>query len=103
MGSLTSKDMQALEVVGQTNERPLTGGSKQAPQGELPKPQAFFDNTNNWLDSAFAQTIDFTPQIRLKFVAHLDFGRLALGWGFARLGGKGLPTLMMTVPTCGNV
>ena len=103
MGSLTAKDRQALEVVGQTNERPLSGGSKPARQAELPKAQGCFDNANDWLDSAFAQTLDFRPPLRLKVVGHLDFGRLALGWGLVRLGEKGLPTLMLTLPTRGKV
>ena len=31
MGSLSLKDVHAFEVVGQANERPLPGGSTQAP------------------------------------------------------------------------
>ena len=95
--------MQAFEVVGQTNECPLARSGKQTAQRELTKTQDLFDNANHRLNRAFAEAIDFTPHCRLEFVGHLDFRRGIVGRWLTLLGEKALPTLMMGLPTSGNV
>ena len=73
--------MQTFEIEGQANQTPFTGDSGQAAQGELAKPQDFFDGAEDWLNRAFAQRIQLAPASRLQSMPHGRHRRwLVLQW-----------------------
>src|SRR5258708_7935091 len=95
--------MQALEVNSQTDQSPLASRSRQATQGKLTKAQDFFDDANDWFDSTFTETVDFTTNLGMEFVSHLDLGGRRVGWWLRFFSEKGLPGTMMGFTTRGDI
>lgn len=69
----------ALEIPGQTNQRPLTRDLAQPPQRELAKPHHRLDDAKHRLHRLFAQRIDRPATLRFESMRH-GLHRSGLRW-----------------------
>src|SRR6266576_704602 len=95
--------MQALEIEGQTDQSPLTSGSKFPTQGELAEAKYLLNDPDDWFDGAFADPIDGLADGSLELVSHLHLWAGILGWGIGKGGEAVFPTAMMGITTSSNV
>ena len=75
----------------------------QAAQGELAKPQDFFDDPDHGFDRTFAQAINRSPDLGLQLVSHLVLWTGIFAGRFRQLVEKAVPILMMGLASRGNV
>ena len=95
--------METLQIEGQTNQAPLTGGCRYPAQRELAEAQDFFDDANDRFDSALAQAVDGFANLGPELVGHLDSWTGIL-WRRCRLLNKvGLPVPVMGFASRGNI
>ena len=73
------QSVQALEIVGQTDQSPLTRSIGQTTQRELAEAQHLLDDANNRFDRGFAQAIESIADAGTEFVGHFFFGGSIFG------------------------
>ena len=59
-------DMHPLQVVGQTDQAPLTSRCQQASQRKLAEPQYLFDDADDRFHGRFAQAIDLLAKLHYR-------------------------------------
>src|SRR5262249_30762945 len=95
--------MQALQIERQTDQAPLASTRLLAALRELTESHHLFDDADDWLDCAFAHTIDRSPNRSFELVGHLHLGTGLIRWRRGRFGKALPPTRMMRIASGGDV
>src|SRR5450432_4628441 len=83
--ALSVEDVHSLQVPRQTDQTPFAPRAGDSAQRELPKFHDVLDQSEHWLDRAFAQRIQLAPALRLQPMPH-GRQRRRLTWQRCRLG-----------------
>ena len=95
--------VQALEIVGQTDQSPLASSVVQVPKRKLAEAQHFLDDANHRFHRGFAQAVERITDVGTELVGHFLLGGSILVWRRRFMSKESAPTLMMRRATCSDV